>query len=457
MKIYIYKYRRKNVSDNFSYFNKQNFVDFIKIERFLFNNLPQFTEEYTDQEDFTIFKAGYYSVTLSMIEGTLSRNGKNIDDFINDYSEFKYLSIIELKSGRTFSGIIDDETIETYRTIADNSFFIKYNVVGIEKEAIEYIKTKDIAPMPGVIGSKMELSYYFNQHLNDSLQSDILKCNCDISFMDTYGTNVYVSADIHYHIIEQNKGSMPIWNILKGFIEILGLRWKAEVTEINNEYPIFSIIIYNRITGLNSVIVKEKTIIEGRILNSYTHVLIPSCRLANPITFEGQELYYYYGLLISGNGNTYINDVCTSGVNGPSFAWKHNINQFWYFSQIGELQKFGEDSFFKLEHELWSSPFTDPHNGSDTYIPIGRCLFTNWGGKWNFYNSELLEKISRTNWQYLLKNIRKTIKSDIKFTEKSMLKVGSIITRDDGKDYICDRISEINLATETAKTEWTEV
>lgn len=457
MRLTIFKYRQIPYlysNTPFNYFNdKTEFVDKIQINRFLQDNMPTFTEEYNDEDNVNILKAGYYTLTLSLIEGSKSLTGKDIYEFIYENQLYKYLAIIELESGRTFTGIVDYKSIEINETVSDNTYYARFNVIGIEKEAIDFISLQGIT----YLNHDLPLEQYINEHIQSCLNNK-LSSLCDIDFRQEYGTYIAVSQVIHNRMIELNNGSMPVWEVYKGFLNLLGIRIKIELDNINDiYYPKFKIVLYSPQSGTGIINnIKEKTITKGKRYSTKPYVFIScgkSAHKVNPFG-HGDDTYLYYGILLEDANTFYIADIANLDRHN-NFQLNEDIKDFLFYIQYNTPHYYYDDILI-FEPGLYSSIYQDPQFGCDIHIPFGRCLYDAMDSG-NFYSNKLLlEKVTRINYLSYMDSIADTLKMKIPFSEQSMLKVGSVIEKEN-KNFICDRITSIDLKTEEAETEWTEV
>ena len=451
MKVHIYKYRQKSDTEIFNYFTKPVWVDYICVNRILESSFPQFTEEYTDEEDITIFKSGYFTLTLSLLEGTKSINGKEIYEFLYEPNPYKYLIIVEVASGRTYSGILDTK-IEVEKTFADNKYEIRVSAIGIEKETTDYLKMKGAQYVVGQYYNVSFEDYYLPIHFNHCIDSDVLRVRSQLNLVENYGVRVMVCGLLHDYIIHENSEQFGLWDAFKTFVNLLGCRWRVEVRNINDYYPEFEIILYSRKSGINKIPIRQISRIEGLCTQTYRYVFIATARTA--YATGGDGVYYYYGLLLDSYGNFYIADVATNQGDARRFALDKYGN-FKYINSNGQVESFIYDEIFKVEMPLFNISYKEPHNGSNMYGPFSRCLYDSYENPDLYRNFNILRLITKPNYQHYLLNIKKTLKTKVAYSEDSLLRVGSIID-DNNIQYCCDRLSEINYNEGTALGEFTE-
>ena len=139
MIIDIFKYYPKTnqyneLCDN--YFDRMQFADRFTFNKLLYNNIPNFQDEYTAEDDLLVYKTGNFDLDFSLLSKEKSKNNKSVYDFFygDDLSDSRFLCIVTLSDSRYVSGIIDISSIKIDLSIDNNKYIVSLSVIGIEKE-----------------------------------------------------------------------------------------------------------------------------------------------------------------------------------------------------------------------------------------------------------------------------------------------------------------------------------
>ncbi len=445
MKMTIYKYlipTSPNGINNYFYSSTQAdrklaYYDKFESSRQLLNSFPIFREEWTKEENIDLLKTGYFDMKLAISMSERSYTlGHSVTDFFEDIEsgigKFKYVIVCETGTPeRTYSGVIDTNTVEADLSVNDNQYYVTFSVTGIEKEAIQLMKLFPITRIQHDMSFEGEyLSNLFYNILSDKLilesTLDIQsKINQDIIIDRTIQNNVF-NANFD---IDLQTNNIKVWNAFRSFLVGYGFRFKILYEGNNGEFPLFKMNLFFRTDGLNNVTInkflkhKKAYITSGAeyiaiFYSFYTDTVNP-------------DIDHYQGVIFN------INEVY---VTGQSAYIDHYKNSNYY--RLPNFKTIPAEVVFKLDLQIY------PSGGASFNIAYCRCVA---GQSLN----PLITWIANTQLGFLLRGFRSKQLLTIKVPDDSNIILGTK-AEIDNKSYTLERITSFDNFNNKMETEWIE-
>lgn len=450
MRIYIQKYYKptdKSESENL-FGNDLTFIDQIVFDRHLIEALPMFTEEFTRQDNILILKAGDFDLVFSMGMSEKSWGGKTIYQFFNNveasaHGREKYFVLVEVSPVRKYSGIINIGSIEA----DEYDCRVEFSVITIDKEAVEWMKQKNIPDMGFGGGSpSWEHDYMPNIHFQNIGDKLSYRSYLDINSRAGYDVQVRAEMQAQLFFDGLNQG-YSIWSGLESFLRGWFIRFKVEFKVFNaSNKPTFWISLFWRSQGINNIglLSKFKENRKALHVSDARWVFINYGQLQENIP----NVDYFIGLLFS-KTDTFIGDILETPPPMPRIAYLPRQKKFQALLANGTVEEIPEENVLRIDlphhAKSWANWIGPGSIQYQVYIAYCRIVHSNY--------SQLLQNVIRHEASFLLEGIKDRRLLTVKCPDTLPLMAGSLATIQ-GKQYGCERITSYDTYNKEMETEW---
>lgn len=445
MKITIYKYLRSTaVNGNNNYFFSSNhsdwklqYYDKFETNRQLLDSFPIFREEWSQEDNADVLKSGYFDLKLaiSMTERSFTLNEsiykflENVDAGIGKY---RYVVVCETGSiERTYSGILDTNTIKANLSINDRQYYITFSVTGMEKEAIELMKLYPISRI--LHNMSFENEYLSNMFYNILSSKLILQSNLEIE--DKIGSDIIIDRVIQNNVFNANFNedlqscNIKVWAAFRSFLIGYAIKFKILYEGNNGEFPIFKMVLFFRSDGVNQEsITKFLKHEKSYITSGSNYVAIFYSAYTDSVN---TDIDHNTGLIFN------INEVLVT----PQSVYIDHYKTLDYY-QLPNYKTVQGSEVFRFSLDLFAS------GGNSENIAYCRCVA---GQDLN----PLITYIANTQLGYLLKGSRAKKDITIKVPDDSNIILGTK-AEIENKSYILERITSYDNFNNKMETEWIE-
>lgn len=246
--ICIYKY-----PDIYNLFNSSNQgpLDRLKIDKILKADFPIFDLSTEIENGVVQYKSGEFSCRLSLLDNTLSLNGKTLKEFFRGTRNFKYVIFIEPAPGQIFWGYFKSEDVEVD--------FNGRTVSLMAREALEEVKAF-MESLNTALNIQSDLTFeeYMLMHiapLQAQLPVTTLRQRCG-------DDTIVFSSDMYNRTGTTpftNWGTISRWETFKGLSLGLGFNYElriinASVESVYNDTGYLREMIYLKIFWLEDIL-----------------------------------------------------------------------------------------------------------------------------------------------------------------------------------------------------------
>lgn len=441
MKVTIYKYLRHtaNYGDD-SYFYDSgdptwmiSYYDKLEMNRQLLDSFPIFREEWSQEDAIDILKTGYFDMkfAISMTERSATKDQRVYEFFENaDQGIGKYKYLVVCESGnieRTYSGVIDTNTLEADLSVNERQYYISFSCTGIEKDLIMIMKKFYV---PGISHDMSFENAYISYLLIDIL-SEKLSLQSLLDIDGKIGYDLNIDQAILTQLLATNT-NLKVWDVFKSFVIGYGFKFKLIYDGTDGEYPRFKLVLFFRTEGIN------ETTISKYLRNKKSYVVGASKYVAVLYTQytdeDNQDIDHFTGFIMSVEGMYITNQSQYIDYNKANDTYSLSFSPYRSFTGAEVL---------RISLDLYNSGSTFLNN-----IAICRCVP-------GITINGMLIYMARTQLMYLLRGLRSKRNLTIKIDENSNITLGTKATIDN-KNYTLERITSFDNFNNKMETEWIE-
>ena len=462
MKLFIWKYKDTPQENYFS--GDCTYLDKIQIENVL--RFPSFNQEFNSETDFTELKTGNFSVRVSRLQTETSANGDTIEDFLfPSDKDNKFLCMFQVSETNILANIagfiqIDSITIDCN----NNGYYIEFNVIGILREFAEYYDGKNIEALT----ENENVSFYqyiVDRHWDTQIHWAVEN---QLSLDTKVGSAVIASTPLQRDLILNHSIDISQWCGFKDIALGLGFSFilvPAQANPFNSNTPFFFLYLFWRSDALQSITLQVLEH-EKSISSRYNNKWVYQASRHHITSIYGLSRTDINGWMI--NADSIYNFDSLVGINSRPIFIAATIltgrgqqgDNIEIHPSMSELTIVQWPDIFTFNENLYniSAGFLPKINaGSITYprIFVLNYIYIPEAG---YYVDSGIQTIMETTaipeYRFLLSGIKENKK--LKVIYDTDLGLFSKFTAD-SKDYLIERISNMDIYNQTAVIDCIEI
>lgn len=441
MKVTIYKYLRPSIANSNDYYfynpsnvnSKLSYYDKFEMNRQLVDSFPIFREEWSQEDNVDILKTGFFDMKLaiSMSERSYTMAHSIYEFFENveaGIGNFKYVVVCETGNiARTYSGVMDVNTLKANVSVNDKEYYITFSVTGIEKEVVDLMKLYSIRR----IGSNFNFDNQYLLHLLNDILSDKLTLQSNLDLVNKLGYELTIDRsrqnkfyDAHYNSA-LHRSNFKIWDAFKSFVIGYAFKFKVIYDGNDGQFPLFKLVLFYRSDALNETTITKYLKHEKAFATSANKYVA---------MFYTQKDDSFSGFIMN------ITDIIVAD-SDHTIDYLSGLNAYRIPGESGEFI-ISANNVLRISLDLYDATLPE---GNYAYcrLVVGNTI------------DPLLTYIANTQLGYLLKGSRAKKNLTIKVPDDSNIILGTK-AEIDNKSYTLERITSFDNFNNKMETEWIE-